>query len=41
MGYDTQFDGILKFKNELTLPQLAKIRTFLGEDCREHPEWAS
>ena len=39
MGYDTQFDGILKFKNELTIPQLTKIRTFLGEDCREHPEW--
>jgi len=39
MGYDTQSDGILKFKNELTIPQLTKIRTFLGEDCREHPEW--
>jgi len=40
MGYSTEFKGILKFTNELTASQLAEVKKFLGEDCRNHPEWA-
>lgn len=39
MGYTTTFKGVLKFKNEVTNKQLQKLQTFLGEDCRNHPEW--
>lgn len=39
MGYSTDFTGELKFKTELTGTQLAKLKTFMGADCREHPEW--
>lgn len=39
MGYSTDFAGELEFVNELTVPQLLKIDTFLGEDCRNHSEW--
>lgn len=39
MGYTTEFTGELKFTTELTGKQLAKVKSFLGEDCREHPEW--
>lgn len=40
MGYSTDFDGCLKFTSVLTGgEQIAKIETFLGEDCRNHPEW--
>lgn len=39
MGYTTNFEGEFKFKEELTGSQLAKIKSFLGEDCRDHPEW--
>jgi len=39
MGYNTNFTGELKFTKELTASQLAKLKTFLGEDCRDHPEW--
>lgn len=39
MGYSTSFDGELKFTKELTASQLAKVKTFLGEDCRDHDEW--
>lgn len=39
MGYSTDFVGELKFKNELTASQLAKVKSFLGEDWRDHPEW--
>jgi len=41
MGYTTKFDGLLTFKNELTIPQLKKLKTILGEDAREHSEWSS
>jgi NAD-dependent DNA ligase len=41
MGYTTEFTGELKFTNELTAKQLAKVKSFLGEDCREHPEWGN
>ena len=39
MGYNTQFKGVLKFKNELTMDQLRELRKYLDEDCRAHPEW--
>jgi len=39
MGYSTKFNGELKFVNELTVSQLSKVKSFCGEDCREHPEW--
>lgn len=39
MGYITTFTGQLKFKNELTTSALAKLKTFLGEDVRDHQEW--
>lgn len=39
MGYTTTFKGTLKFKSELSAKQLAKVKSFFGEDCREHPEW--
>jgi hypothetical protein len=39
MGYSTSFDGRLDFASDITVKQLSKIKEFLGEDCREHPEW--
>lgn len=39
MGYTTKFKGELKFTTKLTPKQLTKIKSFLGEDCRNHPEW--
>ena len=39
MGYDTNYVGVLKFKNEVTPKELAKMGTIVGEDCRDHPEW--
>lgn len=36
-----QFQGELKFIQELTDDQLAKVKSFLGEDCRDHPEWGT
>jgi len=39
MGYTTTFKGDLRFSKELTASQLARLKTFFGEDCREHPEW--
>ena len=39
MGYSTDFNGVLEFKEELTASQLAKVKGFLGEDCREHKDW--
>jgi|ERR1700677_295897 len=41
MGYNTTFKGELKFTTELTTKQLIKVKSFLGEDCREHPEWGN
>lgn len=41
MGYSTEFKGQLKFTTELTGKQLLKVKSFLGEDCREHPEWGA
>ena len=39
MGYSTEFRGQLKFRDELTARQLAKIKSMCGEDCRDHQEW--
>ena len=39
MGYDTKFKGTLNFNSTLTEKQLIKIKSFLGQDCRNHPEW--
>lgn len=39
MGYNTHFDGELKFAAEPTLKQVAFLKGMLGEDCRDHPEW--
>ena len=39
MGYSTEFNGELKFKNELTASELSEVKKFLGNDCRDHPEW--
>ena len=39
MGYTTEFQGILTFKKEPSVNELAKLQTFFGEDCRDHPEW--
>ncbi|HEX8575790.1 MAG TPA: hypothetical protein VF677_05810 [Flavobacterium sp.] len=41
MGYNTDFLGELKFTTELTGKALAKVKSFLGENCRDHPEWNS
>jgi len=41
MGYSTSFTGELKFAEELRASELASLNKFLGEDCREHPEWGS
>jgi hypothetical protein len=39
MGYSTKFEGELKFTTDLTAKQLAKVKSFLDEDWRDHPEW--
>ena len=39
MGYSTDFKGELKFTNELKASEISKVNSFLGEDCRDHPEW--
>lgn len=39
MGYNTEFKGEILFNQELTNKQLAEVKKFLGEDCRDHPEW--
>ncbi len=33
MGYTTQFKGELKFKTDLTVPQLKELSKWMGEDC--------
>lgn len=39
MGYSTTFTNELKFTTDLKASELAELSKFLGEDCREHPEW--
>lgn len=40
MGYTTEFEGELKFTEEVRVTDLAILRKILGEDRRDHPEWA-
>jgi len=39
MWYCTTFTGQLKFPTDMTIPCLTLVKSFLGKDCREHPEW--
>jgi hypothetical protein len=39
MGYNTQFNGALRFTKELPSDQMDILETMMGEDCRDHPEW--
>lgn len=39
MGYTTEFKGELKFTEDMFASELAEVAKFLGEDCRDHPEW--
>jgi hypothetical protein len=39
MGYTTRFDGELNFNQKLNEGQLDYLKSILGEDCRNHPEW--
>lgn len=39
MGYSTQFKGKLRFDNPITVPEMVKLDSILGEDVRDHPEW--
>ncbi len=39
MGYETKFDGKLKFTTELKASQIVSLDNYLGEDIREHKEW--
>lgn len=39
MGYNTEYVGILKFGRELTASELAILKSYFGEDCRDHKEW--
>lgn len=41
MGYSTEFSGELLFTTELKASELAELNKFLGEDCRQHPEWGN
>lgn len=40
MWYSTDFSGTLTFNENTTLPMVAMVKQFLGEDCRDHPEWS-
>lgn len=39
MGYTTRFSGELKFTQPLTKDQEEQLRSYFGEDFRDHPEW--
>lgn len=41
MGYNTTFKGSLSFTSDPTAKQMAKLKSFFGEDCRDHPEWGA
>lgn len=40
MGYTTKFNGVLKFKEDPSIQQLRDLQNILGEDIREHKDWA-
>lgn len=39
MGYNTDFSGVLRFKNDITVSNLKYLETVIQEDYRDHPEW--
>lgn len=39
MGYTTEFQGALLFDSEISVNALKKLKTYFGEDQRDHPEW--
>ncbi len=40
MGYLTYFDGVLEFDCDMNLKRdFGKLKSILGHDAREHPEW--
>lgn len=39
MGYTTNFEGKLEFKNSITTVDLAYLNQFMGEDIRDHKNW--
>lgn len=39
MGYSTEFEGILRFTHQLSVPQLAKLQSFFGENPDDHTDW--
>ena len=39
MGYNTEFSGKLFFNKEISVKELKKLNAYMGEDCRDHPEW--
>lgn len=39
MGYSTDYKGEFKFTRELKASEIAKLKSFFGEDCRDHTEW--
>jgi hypothetical protein len=41
MGYNTKFNGELRFTKEATAFQFAHLSSMFDEDCRDHPEWTS
>lgn len=41
MGYSTSYKGSLKITPDLTPAQIDHLRSFLGEDCRDHKNWKS
>lgn len=39
MGYNTDYKGEFKFTRELKGSEIARLKSFFGEDCRDHAEW--
>lgn len=39
MGCNTDFSGELLFTYKLSDEEKDKLESFLGNDCRDHPEW--
>jgi len=39
MGYNTDLEGVLTFKNEMTIEQLKELQKFLGENPDNHKDW--
>ena len=40
MGYTTEFQGQLSFTKELTVPEIRKLNTILGQDLRDIPKYS-